>query len=150
MRWILAAAAVIWMSGALAPAGAAEIEIRMLNRGADGVMVFEPALVKMSPGDSVKFIAADRGHNAEAIPGMVPDGAAAFAGKMDEEVAITFDKPGIYGVRCKPHYGMGMVAMIVVGEPVNEAQARAVTHPGKAKSAFAGMFAKMPSVLASR
>jgi pseudoazurin len=69
---------------------------------------------------------------------------------MDEEITITFDKEGIYGVRCKPHYGMGMVAMIVVGNPVNEQQARAVVHPGKAKATFATLFTKLPSVLAAK
>ena len=38
-------------------------------------MVFEPALVKVAPGDTVKFVATDKGHNAETIKGMLPDGA---------------------------------------------------------------------------
>ena len=46
---------------------------------------------------------------------------------------MTFDKPGVYGVKCLPHYGMGMVALVVVGTPANKDEAMAVTHPGKAK-----------------
>ena len=149
MKNIIAAGLMLALGGALAPASAAEIQVKMLNKGAEGMMVFEPALVKAAPGDTIKFVAADKGHNAETIAGMVPEGAKTFEGKTDEEVTVTVDKEGIYGVRCKPHYGMGMVAMIVVGNPVNEQQAKAVVHPGKAKSTFANLFAKLPSVLAA-
>ena len=61
----IAAAAMLAMTG-LVPtlAAAAEIEVKMLNKGSDGgAMVFEPALVKIAPGDTVKFIATDKGHN---------------------------------------------------------------------------------------
>ncbi len=37
----------------------------MLNKGLDGgIMVFEPTLVQIEPGDTVKFVAADKGHKA--------------------------------------------------------------------------------------
>lgn len=129
-------------------ATAAEVEVKMLNKGAEGAMVFEPALVTIQPGDTVKFVATDKGHNAETIAGMVPDGAEAFVGKINEELAITFDKPGVYGVKCKPHYAMGMVGMIVVGKPTNEAEAAKVAHPGKAKQTFATLFGRAGVVIA--
>jgi hypothetical protein len=56
---------------------------------------------------------------------------------------VTFDKPGIYGIKCLPHYGMGMVGMIVVGTPENEAKAKAASHPGRAKQVFANLFDKL-------
>lgn len=130
-------------AGAMAMAGgatAAEVEVKMLNRGAEGVMVFEPALIKVEPGDTVKFVATDKGHNAETIKGMLPDGAATFVGKNGEDIVVKFDQAGIYGVKCTPHYGMGMVAMVVVGTPANEEQARAVPQTGKAKQVFAVLF----------
>ena len=128
--WVMAAVAVVMaMAGG---ATAAEIEVKMLNRGAEGVMVFEPALIKVAPGDTVKFVSTDKGHNAESIKGMLPDGGATFIGKMGEDVAIKFDQAGIYGVKCAPHYGMGMVAMVVVGTPANEEQAKAVPQVGRA------------------
>ena len=113
---------------------AAEIEVKMLNKGAEGAMVFEPALVKIAPGDTVKFVATDKGHNAESIKGMLPADATPFVGKNGEDVAVTFDKPGIYGVKCLPHYGMGMVAMVVVGTPANieRRQGRSATRQGQA------------------
>jgi pseudoazurin len=149
MKKIITAGLLLALGGAFAPAGAAEIQVKMLNKGAEGMMVFEPALVKAAPGDTVKFIPTDKTPNAETIPGMLPDGAQAVTGKVDEEVTMVVDKEGIYGIRCKPHYGMGMVAMIIVGKPVNEQQAKAVVHPGKAKTTFTNLFAKMPAVLAA-
>ncbi len=123
-------------------AHAAEHEIKMLNKGTAGVMVFEPNFLKIAPGDSVKFIPADKGHNAESVPGMLPADAQPFVGKINEEIDVTFTQAGAYGVKCKPHYGMGMVALIVVGEPANVDEAGAVKHPGKAKQTFADLLAK--------
>jgi pseudoazurin len=133
-------AAVMAMAGG---ANAAEVEVKMLNKGAEGMMVFEPALIKVAPGDTVKFVATDKGHNAETIKGMLPDGAATFIGKNGEDIAVKFDQAGIYGVKCAPHYGMGMVAMIVVGTPTNEEQAKAVPQVGKAKQVFATLFERL-------
>ncbi len=124
-------------------AGAAEHEIRMLNKGETGVMVFEPALVRAAPGDTIRFVAADKGHNAETIKGMVPEGAEAFKGKVNEEIVVTLDKEGVYGVKCAPHYGMGMVALIEVGTPGNLEEAKAVKQTGKAKKAFAELFGQV-------
>jgi pseudoazurin len=143
MRNCLAIAVVAAAVAVAGGATAAEVEVKMLNRGAEGVMVFEPALVKVEPGDTVKFVATDKGHNAETIKGMLPDGAATFLGKNGEDIAVKFDQAGIYGVKCAPHYGMGMVAMIAVGAPVNEEQAKAVPQTGKAKQVFATLFEKL-------
>jgi pseudoazurin len=150
MKKIIAGGLLFALGGAFAPAGAAEIQVKMLNKGTEGMMVFEPSLVKAAPGDTIRFIAADKGHNVETIAGMIPDGSKPFEGKVDEEISVILDQQGVYGVRCKPHYAMGMVAMIVVGDAVNEAKARTVVHPGKAKSAFANLFTKMPSMLAAK
>ena len=93
------------------------IEVQMLNKGANGDrMVFEPAFVQAQPGDTIKFIAADKSHNAEVNKGMLPDGAEAFKGKINEEIEVTLDVEGVYGVICKPHYAMGMVMTIAVGD----------------------------------
>jgi pseudoazurin len=138
---LLAAAAMLTMTSF---ATAAEIEVKLLNKGSDGgMMVFEPALVKIAPGDTVKFVSTDKGHNAETIKGMLPDGAAPFVGKNGEDVSVKFDRAGIYGVKCLPHYGMGMVAMIVVGTPTDIDQAKAVPQVGKAKQVFATLFEKL-------
>ena len=138
---LAASAAAMVLAGS---AQAAEVEVKLLNKGADGaVMVFEPALVKIAPGDVVKFVSSDKGHNAESIKGMLPDGATPFLGKNNEDIAVKFEQEGVYGIKCLPHYGMGMVAMIVVGMPGNVDQAKAVPQVGKAKQVFATLFDKL-------
>ena len=102
---------------ALTSAAAAEnFEVQMLNRGEAGNMIFEPAFIHIAAGDTVTFLSTDRGHNAESIPEMMPDGAEGFEGRINEEVVATFDTEGVYGIRCKPHFAMGMVMTIAVGE----------------------------------
>jgi cytochrome c len=124
---------------------AAEIKIKMLGKGSKEAMVFEPAFVEVEPGDTITFLPIDKGHNAETIKGMIPAGAEKFKSKIDEEFSVTLTEPGVYGIRCKPHFGLGMVALIVVGTPENveEARAIAIKVPPKAKTAFAELFAQL-------
>lgn len=136
----LALGAAVAFAGA---AGAAEHEVKMLNKGEKGAMVFEPDFIRAAPGDTIRFVPTDKSHNAEAIKGMVPEGAELFKGKLNQEVVVTLDKEGVYGVKCAPHYGMGMVALIEVGNAANADEAQAVKHPGKAKTAFAELFGQM-------
>ena len=136
---IALAVAALVLAGATATA--ADHEVRMLNKGEKGVMVFEPDLVRVAPGDTVTFKSTDPGHNAETIKGMLPDGAASFEGKMGKDVTVVFAEPGVYGVKCKPHLAMGMVAVVVVGDPVNLDEAKSVKNPGKAGKRFAELFA---------
>ncbi len=145
----LALAAAAFMTGCGA-ASAAEIEVRLLNQGADSTMVFEPAFVRIAPGDRIRFVPTDRGHNVESIPDMLPSGAASFGTKNSEELTVSFETPGVYGVKCTLHYGMGMVALIVVGSPQNTAQAEAVGHPGKARKVFSALFEKLATSTASK
>ncbi len=121
-------------------AQAADHQVRMLNRGDKGMMVFQPDFIEAAPGDTVTFVPTDKSHNAEAINGMIPEGATSFKGKMNEPITVRFDKEGAYGVKCTPHYGMGMVALIVVGKPVNLEEAKAVKQPGKAQKVFEQLF----------
>ena len=108
----LALAAV--MGGA---AVADSFEVQMLNKGTDGErMVFEPAFIQAQPGDTIKFLASTKGHNAELNKGMYPEGAERFKGKINEEIEVTLDVEGVYGVICKPHFAMGMVMTIAVGD----------------------------------
>src|SRR5690606_23097513 len=98
------------------PALAANFDIEMLNKGETGAMVFEPAFVRVAPGDTVTFIATDKGHNAETIKEMLPEGAEAFKGAMGKDIEVTFTAEGAYGIKCAPHLGMGMIALVVVGD----------------------------------
>lgn len=134
MKAIMGAA--ILLALAASPAQAKEHQVKMLNKGAEGMMLFEPAYLNVAPGDTVKFVATNKGHNAESIPGMVPDGGATFKGKINEEVVVRFNAPGLYGFKCLPHLGMGMVGLVQVGSAVNKAtvQAAAAKLPGMGKT----------------
>ena len=143
MRKHAAALAAILAAFAIGSADAAEHEVKMLNKGEKGAMVFEPDFLKVEPGDTIKFVAVDKGHNAESVKGMLPDGAAGFKGKINEEVVYTIEQEGVYGIKCTPHYAMGMVMLVVAGEPANAEAAKAVKQPGKAKQVFADLFAQL-------
>ena len=131
---------------AAAPAAAKDYQVKMLNKGSDGsLMVFEPAYLKVAPGDSVKFLATQKGHNAESLPGMAPAGAAAFKGKIDEEFTVKFTREGVYGYKCLPHLGMGMVGVIQVGKPGNKAAVATATQklPGLGKKKMTALLEKV-------
>lgn len=126
-------------------AQAADHEVQMLNKGEKGAMVFQPDFIQAAVGDTITFVPTDKGHDAESIKGMIPDGAKPFKGKMNEKITVTLDAEGVYGVKCTPHYGMGMVALITVGKPTNLEAAQVVKHSGKAKKVFADLFAQVPA-----
>ncbi|MBY5494340.1 plastocyanin/azurin family copper-binding protein [Rhizobium ruizarguesonis] len=107
---LAASAAVIAGSAA-----AADFEVHMLNKGADGVMVFDPLLTK--------------------VKDMIPDGAAAFRGKTNETVKQTFSMPGACVIKCLPHFPMGMVAVVVVvgDAPANLDKIESAKLPNKAR-----------------
>lgn len=140
--FIATALAAVMATGA---AYAADHQVQLLNKSQNGVMVFEPNYIEAAPGDTVTFVPTDKGHDAASIDGMIPDGVQPFKGEISKPITVTVDKEGVYGVKCVPHYGMGMVALIVVGKPVNLEQAKAVKQPGKAKKVFADLFAKVPA-----
>lgn len=113
-KLVLCTACALLFAG---PAAAADFEVKMLNKGSDNqVMVFEPSFLKINPGDTVRFIPVDKGHDVESISGMLPDGAQPFKGQMSQEISVTFQTSGLYGYRCAPHFGMGMVGLIEVGD----------------------------------
>ena len=122
-----------------APAFGAEIEIKMLNKGTGGqAMVFEPAAVKAQIRDTIKFVPVDKGHDVVSIAGLVPEGVAAIKGKMNQELSVTVDQAGAYVFKCTPHFGMGMVAVVVVGDqPVYLAPVKDAKMPKLAKERLA-------------
>ncbi|WP_064709257.1 pseudoazurin [Rhizobium bangladeshense] len=114
---IAAAAALI---ASTAPVIAADHQVQMLNKGMDGAMVFEPSFLKIAPGDTVTFVPTDKSHNVETFKGLIPDGVAEFKSKPNEQYQAKFDVAGAYVLKCTPHVGMGMVALIQVGDnPAN-------------------------------
>lgn len=143
LRNLTLAVAAVAMAGIASHALSAEIEVHMLNKGAKGTMVFEPDFIKATPGDKIKFIPINPGHNVESIPGMLPDGVLPFKSKPSQPFILEVTKEGVYGVKCMPHYAMGMVALIEVGKPTNVDAAKAVKQVGKAKGKFTELFAEV-------
>jgi pseudoazurin len=104
-----------------APLHAETHEVRMYNRSDNGPMIYEPSLLRIAPGDTVRFIPAQPSHNAATIDGMIPAGAEPFTSKINEDFSVTLTVPGAYGIKCSPHFAMGMVMLIEVGEVVSPA-----------------------------
>lgn len=127
-----------------APGFAKDISVQMKNMGPDGMMVFEPSYVSAAVGDKIHFVPTDPGHNAGPITGMVPDGVDLPAGAMNKEYVLTVSKPGLYGIKCTPHFSMGMVALVKAGPgpAPNAAAAAAVQLPALAARRMTPMLAK--------
>ncbi|MEM8970442.1 MAG: pseudoazurin [Pseudomonadota bacterium] len=115
-------------------------------------MVYLPAVVYAKPGDTIKFVSKSKGHNVESMKGMLPDGAEKWKSRLSKDFELTLSKPGVYGYRCTPHYGAGMVGLIVVeGDGVKETleTAKKVRTVGRAKRVFKELFAEVEAKLAS-
>ena len=99
--------------------------VQMLNAGSDGVMVFEPAALKIKKGDTVVFKSVDPGHNTASAPNLIPAGASSWESTQGQDFSITFDTEGVYVYQCTPHLVMAMVGLIQVGEATNMAEIKA-------------------------
>lgn len=127
---VLAAVAAASALIPLGPVAAADITVKMLTKGKAGFMVFEPAFVAAKVGDVVHFVPTNPSHNAEMMKEIIPAGVALQSGGMNKEFALKLTAPGLYGIRCHPHYSMGMVALIQAGtKSANIAAARAAVLP---------------------
>lgn len=135
----LAAAALL-----ATPALAADHQVKMLNHDSQNMSTqFEPAFLKIAPGDTVTFVAADKGHDSESLDGGIPDGATAWKGKISSDITVTFTQPGFYAYRCTPHFGLGMVGLIEVGDGgTNLAAIQALNLPGRAATRMKQLLAE--------
>lgn len=136
------AACALAASLVVGPAWAAEFTVNMVNKDSTGrTMQFEPAFLKIAPGDVVHFVAVDKGHDTESL--VVPDGAEGWKAKLSQNLDVTFTVPGLYAYKCAPHIGMGMVGLIEVGDaPANVDAVKAAKLPGKSKPRMAELFAE--------
>lgn len=144
MKKLFAATALMVLASGVAHA--AEHAVKMMNKGESGAMVFEPAAIAAAPGDTIRFIPTDKSHNVEGIKTMLPEGVKPFKSKVNEEYVLTVTEPGYYGVKCSPHYSMGMVALIKVGDnPQNLDAAKAAKLPAKAGERMKAAFEALAS-----
>jgi len=112
---------------------AGDLTIEMLNKRDDGAkMVYGTDIARVEVGTTVTWIPKQKGHNVEFIAG--PDGwKAPKKSKINEEVSITFDTPGVYLYQCTPHATMGMIALVVVGDGDNDVSKAKVRGKSKRK-----------------
>lgn len=115
------------------PAFAADLEIEMLNKDADGnKMVYSQEIARIDVGDTITWLPTTKGHNVEMIAS--PNNMK-FKSKNGKKAEITFDTPGIYYYLCTPHKGMGMIGLVVVGgDTSNKDQIAKAKAVGKSKN----------------
>ena len=93
----------------------ADITVDMLNKRDDGAkMAYSEDISRIDVGDTITWVSTSKGHNVEFIAG--PEGATLpKKSKLNKDVSVTFDTPGVYLYQCTPHKGLGMIALVVVG-----------------------------------
>jgi pseudoazurin len=119
-------------------------EVKMLNRGAEGAMVYEPDHLHIAPGDSVRFVPTQAGHNAASLPALLPAGTEAFKSKLNQPFEQVFGTPGLYGIQCIPHLAMGMVMLIQVGDATPTALPDNL--PARARARLAAQLQKLEAI----
>lgn len=125
------------------PALAETHVVQMFNRSDNGPMIYEPSFLRIAPGDSVRFIPTQPSHNAATIDDMIPAGATPFKSKINEDFTVTLTVPGSYGLKCSPHFAMGMVMLIEVGDDL-PATVLPDTLPARAQQRFEQIIAARP------
>lgn len=148
MHYLSYVAALAIFAASAPTASSAEIVVEMLDQSkiSKDKNVYEPGLVRVNVGDTVKWISSNPSHNVAFIAGAIPKGIAAFTSPMKKEVSYTFKTPGIYAYKCAPHLGMGMVGLVVVGsDKSNLAAVRATFVPPVAKARLAPLLARIES-----
>ena len=138
MRLILAA---ILITIGMGTAHAEDMTINMLNKRDDGAkMVYSQDIARIDVGDTITWVPTSKGHNVEFIAG--PDGwKAPRKSKLNKEVEMTFDTPGVYVYQCSPHKSMGMIGIVVVGDGDNDVSKAKVK--GKSKKKLKALLAEL-------
>ena len=98
-------------------------EVRMASTS-DGQSVFDPSVLIVEPGDTVRWTVAAGRHSSTSYDEGLPSGAEPWdtgvLSESGEHVEVTFpeDAPiGSYPYYCRVHREAGMLGLIVVGEP---------------------------------
>jgi pseudoazurin len=127
-----------------APAQAAEYTVNMVNKDTAGrIMQFEPAFLKVVPGDTVHFVGVDKGHDTESLAGGIPEGAEPWKSKLSQDFDVTFTVEGLYAFKCTPHFALGMVGLIQVGDStVNLEAVTGLKYLGKSAARFTELLAE--------
>ena len=132
---------------AFAPAAlAADVTVDMLTKAPDSNErnIYAPDLIRVDVGDTVTWLSTDKGHNVEFIRGAVPEGVDIFRSRISQDASFTFTVPGVYAYKCTPHYGLGMVGVVIVGDDTsNLAEIADKRFPGKSKERMADILSRI-------
>jgi len=109
-----------------------------------GATNFNPMHLFVQPGDTVKWTNMTI-HDTQSMDGLIPEGAEPWKSKIAQELQITVTAEGVYIYKCNPHYPMGMVGAIIVGEASNMDQIQA-----NAKGREKGVIFKLKKKLAAK
>lgn len=96
-------------------------EVKMLNYDASTgqIMAFDPAVLHVCKGDSIKWVSTDPGHNSVSLG--IPEKANAWSSEVSEDYTYKFDYEGTYFYVCEPHAMLGMLGIVVVKTPSDQA-----------------------------
>jgi plastocyanin len=115
---------VLGSEGSLQSAATVRAGVLDSDQGA-GKFVFTPSVVFVEQGATVTWEIEGASHSVTAYaegndrPHRVPDGADAWDSGLKEGGTTwerTFETAGVHNYFCKPHEGLGMVGIVVVGE----------------------------------
>lgn len=112
--------------------------------------VFVPDIVRAKPGDTIKFISEEKGHNSVSDKSMLPEGGEEWKSKINKDHEVTLTTEGTYGYYCTPHRALGMVGLILVGDPSsNYEAARGAKQKKKAAKMYEDIFKRADEMLAA-
>ncbi|WP_420414371.1 plastocyanin/azurin family copper-binding protein [Roseibium sp.] len=117
----------------------------------EDVYRFDPDYLWIEPGDSIRFLNSTGNHTVTSIEGIWPEGAEHVNIEHKAKADVVFEKPGLYGFRCKVHGRHGMYALVVVGSPepnINSIEYTKVSKLGR--RIFKKLFEKMEKDMAAR
>ncbi|MEM1232745.1 MAG: pseudoazurin [Pseudomonadota bacterium] len=127
-------------------------EVQMLNQDPENKrerQVYLPAVVRAQPGDTIKFISVDKGHNAQSNEDWSPEGGTEWKSAINEDLEVTIDVEGAYMYECQPHATAGMIGLILVGDVSgNYEDLKGQRFRGKAKQRAEAYFEMADEMLA--
>jgi pseudoazurin len=118
----------------ISPSFAETFEVQMLNKLEKERMIYNPRIIHINSGDTIKWLSEDKGHNVAFTKKGVPTGVDLIKSNLNQDAEFTFTVPGIYAYNCTPHYGLGMIAFVIVDNDLsNFDQVAKIKYPGKSK-----------------
>ena len=136
---------VLALSTMITPVMAGNVNVKMWTISPSGEKnVFSPNFVKINIDDTITFVSTQKTHNSTSLKKTLPKGAKKWKSKINKDLTVTFKTEGLYGYKCTPHAGLGMVGIVQVGKAINKKKfAKGMKKiPGKGKKLMKKLFAE--------